>query len=389
MKDNTSGTHKLVIFYIDPQSMSNLAVYDYNLLEEIKDFDIHYICSVHLDHEVNQNHTYHKLFRYNHLSNPLLKACSYVLTYLKILFLIRSLKPKLIHVQWFRLQYFDYVFFKIAKWLFGFKMLYTAHNILPLNTGNKYAMLFHKIYHMTDHIIVHSADTKRQLEEMFALARNTISVIHHGYLQLNYNSEKLAAEAPTYRQKYPFEGKTVFTSLGFQIAYKGSDIIANVWASTPQLNQNPHCLLVLVGKNHEIDYSQLSQYHNVIIDDRRISNEEYHYILSRSSVYLMPYRKASFSQSGALMTAIAEKTPALVTRVGGLAEPLELADIGWIIEEDINENNLRNALLHIMKHPEEITKKKSDEQAWEIVQQYYDWHRISLYTQELYHQIIN
>ena len=60
---------KDIIFFIDPQSMINLAVYDYHLLADIKDFDVHYICSKHLDYKEDCNHVYHKVFKYNNLRN--------------------------------------------------------------------------------------------------------------------------------------------------------------------------------------------------------------------------------------------------------------------------------------------------------------------------------
>ena len=148
---------KDIIFFIDPQSMINLAVYDYHLLADIKDFDVHYICSKHLDYQEDSSHVYHKVFKYNKLENPAFKAFSYVLTYIRLLSLFFKLKPKLVHVQWFRLQHFDLYYYRLAKKLFGFKLVYTAHNILPLNTGDRYMPVFSKIYGICDEIIVHSA----------------------------------------------------------------------------------------------------------------------------------------------------------------------------------------------------------------------------------------
>lgn len=389
IKKNHIKSNNDIVFFIDPQSMINLAVYDYHLLEDINDFDIHYICSKHLDYKENSHHSYHKLFKYNHLGNSFLKACSYVSTYVYLLYLFITLKPKLVHVQWFRLQHFDLYYYKLSKKIFKFKLLYTAHNILPLNTGDSYFPVFSKIYKICDTIIVHSNDTKMQLVNKFSIPQNQIAVIHHGYLQLNYDKSLLEDNLQQYNVKYNFGNKIIFTSLGFQNAYKGYDIIARVWDTTAELNQNDNCMLVMIGKNQGVDFSFLSKYNNVIIEDRRLSNEEYYYLLSHTSVYLLPYRKTSFSQSGALMTTISEKIPTLVTNVGGLPEPLQLADIGWIIEDDVNETNLQAALLSILHHPEEISKIKHNEDAWRKVQDYYDWHNISLQTQELYHKVIS
>ena len=163
MKGKMNTKNKDAIFFIDPQSMINLAVYDYHLLADIDDFDLHYVCSKYLDYKENGRHVYHKLFKYNKLSNSVFKAVSYVWSYLRLLFLFIVHKPKLVHVQWFRMQHFDLYYFKVAKKLFGFKLLYTAHNILPLNTGDDYFPVFSKIYGICDAVIVHSNDTKAQL----------------------------------------------------------------------------------------------------------------------------------------------------------------------------------------------------------------------------------
>ena len=221
MKSKKSASNNDLVFFIDPQSMINLAVYDYHLLADIKDFNLHYVCSKYLDYKENDHHTYHKLFKYNRLNNPVLKACSYMLSYFKLLHLIFSLRPILIHVQWFRLQHFDLYFYKTAKKLFGFKLLYTAHNILPLNTGDDYHPVFSKIYRICDGIIVHSNDTKAQLAKKFDIPCTKISVIHHGLLKLNYDKRKFEEEQKQFDQKYNFGEKIIFTSLGFQNAYKG------------------------------------------------------------------------------------------------------------------------------------------------------------------------
>ena len=388
MKGKMNTKNKDAIFFIDPQSMINLAVYDYHLLADIDDFDLHYVCSKYLDYKENGRHVYHKLFKYNKLSNSVFKAVSYVWSYLRLLFLFIVHKPKLVHVHWFRMQHFDLYYFKVAKKLFGFKLLYTAHNILPLNTGDDYFPVFSKIYGICDAVIVHSNDTKAQLAKKFALPEGKISVIHHGFLKLNYNQSILEKEQHQFNEKYHFGEKIIFTSLGFQNAYKGYDILAKVWDTTPELNQSKNCMLVMVGKNQGVDLSMLAKYDNTVVEDRKLSNEEYFYLLTHTSVYLLPYKKTSFSQSGALMTTISERIPTLVTDVGGLKEPLQIAKIGWVIEEEVNEENLRAALLDLLYHSEEISKIKNDHQAWEKVQDYYDWHHISLQTQELYHQVI-
>jgi glycosyltransferase involved in cell wall biosynthesis len=77
-----------------------------------------------------------------------------------------------------------------------------------------------------------------------------------------------------------------------------------------------------------------------------------------------------------------------VTEVGGLADPLKISDIGWCIEDVCKKEQLRDMMIHILNNTEKISKIKADDEGWESIQKFYDWKRISLQTQELYHSII-
>lgn len=61
------------------------------------------------------------------------------------------------------------------------------------------------------------------------------------------------------------QNKIVFTSLGEQSYYKGSDLIIEAWFKSPQLNQSDKCVLILAGKFDKIDYKKIENYKNVYI----------------------------------------------------------------------------------------------------------------------------
>jgi glycosyltransferase involved in cell wall biosynthesis len=99
---------------------------------------------------------------------------------------------------------------------------------------------------------------------------------------------------------------------------------------------------------------------------------------------LLPYR--DISQSGALMTVMTEHIPVLATNVGGLAEPLAVAPIGWVISHPTPEN-LKQALLDLLDHPEKIKAVKDDSNSWNTVCQHYGWEHIGKQTQQLYESL--
>ena len=235
-------------FYIDPESYANLSAYDYNLLSNI-DGDIVYLCSSLYDHEpMKENVTSIPVFTYNKKKTNLQKGLSYINSYFKIFFYILRLKPKVIHIQWLRLQTFDLCFYQIVSRLTHTRLILTAHNVLPLDTGTRYVKLYRRIYHLMDRIITHSKNSRRELLELFNLPPEKVVVIPHGLLKVNVDTEKLKNETGDFQELYPRQNRLVFSSLGFQTTYKGTDLLAKVWATTPELNQNPDCLLIIAGK---------------------------------------------------------------------------------------------------------------------------------------------
>lgn len=374
-----------IVFYVDPQSMINLAKYDYYLLEKIS-MPIYYFCSIYYDFDTNPALTYRKVFSYNHKKHNWQKAVSYIRSYLTILHHVVRLRPAVIHIQWFRIPHFDYAMVRLFQQL-GTKVVFTAHNILPhQGNENKNVDVFQKAYHAFDRIIVHSQATKEELIQTFHVTPDKIAVINHGILPLEYDVQVYEDNYHLYDEKYALDGKIVFSALGYQNYYKGTDLLAKVWAETPELRENQHCVLIIKGKVNDssIDLSVINGIDNVIFEPQRISDEEFVYLLRHTDVYLLPYR--DISQSGALMTVMTEHIPVLVTKVGGLAEPLTVAPIGWVISQ-LSPENLRQALLDLINHPAKIKAVKDDSNSWSTVCQHYDWGNICKQTQSLYESL--
>lgn len=369
------------VFYIDPESYANLSAYDYNLLSNVN-CDVMYFCSTLYDHTPMKEHVRSvPVFSYNKKKSNLRKGLSYIWSYIIIFLYILRYKPGVIHIQWLRLQTFDYIFYSLVSCLFKVRLVLTAHNVLPLRTGTRYVRLYRRIYRLMDRIITHSENSRKELVGLFSLPEEKVFVVPHGLLKLNVNQEALEKEKETIRSTYPIEDKIVLSSLGFQTTYKGIDTLVKVWAETPELNQNPSCQLVIAGKFVDVDTSPIASFENVILQNRRISNEELYYLLKHTDVYLLPYRE--ISQSGAMLTAITESVPVLVTDIGGLAEPLSIAKIGWSIPQ-LDETALRDLLIHLTSNPEEIASVKDDKQGWQKVKDYYAWEGIGTKTVHIY-----
>lgn len=367
-------------FYIDPQSMRNLSIYDYWLLSEIED-EVYYFCSKHYDYTRNPKLIFLPYFSYNHIRFTPVKILSYMWSCLRILIMIAAKRPDIVHVQWFKMPHFDYAVYKLIHIFSPAKIIFTAHNILPHNSGIRYKGIYQKLYDTVDKVVVHTEDTKTKLEQEFLLPSEKVAVIRHGAIKMRIDESDLQDKTPLFDSVYNLKGKFVLSSLGEQSMYKGIDVLVDVWAKTPELNQNPNCRLLIVGKNKGINFSSLNGLHNVIIDNRKISNEEFHYLICHTDVYLLPYRV--ISQSGAMLTALANRIPVLVTEVGGLTDPLKIAPVGWSIPH-CDFASLQSALLQLVRHQHLVQEVKGNQSNWDKVLRHYDWKEISHEVQSLY-----
>ena len=375
------------IVYIDPQSYKNLAIYDHSLLSNLEG-KIHYLCSTNYDYlplppEVEQ----HKIFCYNNKKSNLVKVISYLWSYFRIFFMLLKWQPQVIHLQWLRLPTFDVLCMKRTKRVTGCKIVFTAHNILPHKKGDStfdFKEDYRKMYQLADAVIVHTQSTKTELQSTFNIAEGKVHVINHGLLNITYDPILLKQQEKQFNDHYMTENCFIFSALGFQYDYKGVDLLVEMWKNTPEFRDNTHYKLLLIGKNRGVDLSAADGIENIIVEDREVSDEEFYYLLTHTDVYVMPYKR--ISQSGALMSTITTGTPMLVTETGGLTEPFEIAQIGLTIP-DIDTTALREKMLWLVKHPEEINKVRDNHEAWEKVRNHYSWENIGRQTLLLYHHL--
>lgn len=370
------------VVYIDPMSASNLALYDYNLLSRL-DADIVYCCSIHYDNQVIPSIRYEHIFRYNHKRNPITKFLSYGMSMIKLITIIKETRPDVVHVQWWKSWLIDYPALLLYK-RYASKVVYTAHNVLPHNTkGRAIEIKCRKYYRHVDKIIVHAEKTKIELMDQFGIKERKIAVVPHGILEFKFNKATIDEMEEKLAQRYKLDGKLVFSALGRQSYYKGTDIIIRAWLSSKQLCNSDDVVLLIVGKGNVAKELVPSTVRNIIYEDSFVTPEEFEAYLRLSDVLLLPYRK--ISQSGVMLTAISRHIPFVVTDVGGLAEPLTVEKVGWSIKRpDVHE--LQYMMEFLYRHPSEIDAVKKDKKAWGCVSAIYGWDNAAKLTMECYNE---
>jgi len=370
-----------MIYFVDPMSYSNLAIYDYSLLCHNKDMDILFFgSSLYNYKKIAAPTKFIPLFNYNKKRTLLRKVLSYIQSICRLMVLVKKNKPDLIHIQWIKFWYLDILFLLYLKML-KIKVVYTAHNVVP-HESVKYVWMQYKFYYKyTTDIIVHTYESKQRLIKDFSVPFNKIHVIPHGTLDLSSERTAVQIIKDKIKKELNIENQIVFSILGLQSFYKGSDMVVKLWAENIELHDKNKFYLLFLGKNNKIDTSSLENIENVNIVNQYISNEEFLAALQLTSVLLMPYR--AISQSGVLLTAINESVPFLVSSAGSLSEPLSLAKVGWCMGEP-NYENLKNSVLAIAKQKQEILKIKNDRKSWAILQKVFAWDNIAMETFRIY-----
>lgn len=374
------------IFFIDPMSYGTIAQYDKGLLDgiraELRDGEnIVYLCSKFLPYTYQYPIKTVKIFNYNKLSNSFLKGLSYVWSYICIISILLVKRPKVIHIQWIRSPKLDYYILGCIQKL-GIKVVYTVHNVIPHNNNNiKIKRSYRKYYIRVNQIIVHSEATRKELILDFNIDPCKINVVRHGILHIDVDKEKVFKEEEEILKTIDLKDKIVFSCLGQQSTYKGSDIIIDAWRTNKNLNSNPNLVLILAGNFKNVNPDTLATYENVYIEKGYISDERYMAYLNLSSATLLPYRQ--ISQSGALLTALSAEVPVVVSDIGGLGDPLRVASIGWNIGQP-NANNFSSTLINIISKPDELAAKKSNKKEWEKFFKMFSWKEIGKITKNIY-----
>ncbi len=372
-----------LIFFIDPMSYGNLAVYDYNLLKYNNSHDVFFFGSAYYDYKKISSPTqFFPFFTYNKKKNKLSKVLSYIHSILYLSYLSFKHKPNIVHIQWIRLWAIDILFLIFLK-LLKVKVVYTAHNVLPHESKKRTWIQYKYYYKILTTIIVHTEESKSKLVDLFSIDPLKISVIPHGLLDLCKDRGQVELMKKEINEKLKLDNKIVFSILGLQSFYKGSDLVCKLWAENEELHDSKYQLLFW-GKNNNINTSAIKNIHNVSIVNRYLSNEEFLAAIQLTSVLLMPYRV--ISQSGVLLTAINESIPFLVSSAGSLKEPLDFANVGWYMGE-ANYENLQDSVVNIIRNESEIYNFKNNKEGWMVLQNKFSWDKISNNTFQLYSTI--
>jgi glycosyltransferase involved in cell wall biosynthesis len=217
---------------------------------------------------------------------------------------LATLKPDVLHVQWFGAPEAD-------RWLFRPRspVVFTAHDIIPRRTAAKTG-LWRKLFARCDRVVVHSERGRATLAE-FGIPEERLRVIPHP-----------AFHGAVDRRD---DGRTALV-FGLIRPYKGTEDAVEAVLRTDGAR------LLVVG-DPRVPLDGLRQ----TAGDRAEWRLGFHpdgeirRALSEGTVALFPYR-AEIDVSGALLQALGAGLPAIVYDVGGLGEVVSHYGAGAVVE---------------------------------------------------------
>jgi glycosyltransferase involved in cell wall biosynthesis len=246
-------------------------------------------------------------FRLPRLPRRILKLLESTLNLfaLTIRFLISP--PDVVHVQYLPMLLsrlpLDLWFVQFCRRR-GSKIVLTAHDLLPHDTGEAHKQTFRDLYRMVDGIICHSDNIRTRLREEFAVPEEKTAVIPHGpffYDLPATNSEQ------TLRSFDLEPGRLLVLWQGIIFPYKGIDLLLNAWEHVEANNDNVSLLIVGTGAPEfaEQILTQISQLglKHAHLHLRFISTEELVAVYRAADIVVYPYR--AITTSGALATGLA------------------------------------------------------------------------------------
>jgi glycosyltransferase involved in cell wall biosynthesis len=232
------------------------------------------------------------------------KAIEYLLNLGSVLARAVVRRPDVLHVQFLPLLTLG---LQMELWalrvihMLGCDIVYTVHNVLPQDSGNRLRKRYAEAYRLADRLICHDPGALHRLIHEFGIPADLIATIPHGPL---FASEpRSSASGARLRLGFKEQDRVVLWQ-GIIRPYKGLSFLLDVWRRV--CKEEPDALLVVAGTGEagllasfRIAAADLPR---VRLDLRFLSVAEVIDYYDAADLIVYPY--SEITTSGALMTGI-------------------------------------------------------------------------------------
>lgn len=313
-----------------------------------------------------------------------LKSLEYILNLILLIIKFAIEKPAILHIQWIPLVTlcpFEVWFLKIIK-LMNIKVVYTVHNILPHDTGDKYKQIYQRIYHMVDSLICHTKHASTILTQSFGINKNKIYEIPHGPL---FHDVPDCVTNEKAKEMIGLEStKTYILFIGLIKPYKGIEFLLEAWKEVQEICPNTELVLAGNGKSeYLVKIRDLVKNLNI----EKTVNTFFYYLstqelaLFHQATDIIVYPYENITQSGALLTGMAYGKAIIATNVGGFKDTLIHNQSALLVDYG-NRRELADSIIKLINFPQE--RKKIGKTALQQINNNYSWKNIARKTIECY-----
>jgi glycosyltransferase involved in cell wall biosynthesis len=291
-----------------------------------------------------------------------------------------------VHVQWtplVRKLPFEIWFLKAVKKQ-KIKLVYTVHNVLPHDTGKKFAATFKRLYGEMDALICHTDAAKSRLVREFSVDRKRAWVIPHG--PLLHDAKTRSAQTSKAELCFP-QDETLVLWQGIVRPYKGLDFLLAAWSKIDARSLKARLLIVGTGESGLLkaikeQIARLDLQESVRVDFRFVPDEELPKYYQAADVMVYPYREVT--TSGALMTALAYQKPIVATNLPAFREVLRDEETALLVEYG-DVDALASALGQLIRDPNKRERLASEVASSGNLN---SWGRIARETRQCYASVL-
>lgn len=307
------------------------------------------------------------------------KAVEYLINLCILAVYLRCTRPDVLHVQWLPLlEVFPQLELTLLRacrqW--GVSVVYTVHDILPLDGENDYRHTFQRVYHHADRLICHTNTAQQRLIDEFGVSAASIYRIPHGPL-LEGAADQDQEEARAAQSLS--SDRPIALLFGVLRPYKGIDTLIAAWERVER--RVPEALLVIAGSGQEAYVEEVrhtveqAEGRSIQTRLRFLPEEELVGLIAASDILVYPYRR--ITQSGALLAGMNAGKAIVASRVGGLQETLEDRETGRLVPPE-DAKILGEVLIELLQDRDEC--RRLGRAARTVVDERFSWRAIAEQT---------
>ncbi|MCF2604300.1 glycosyltransferase [Parabacteroides distasonis] len=316
-----------------------------------------------------------------------LKAMECLLNYIRLLALIRTYRPDVLHLQWLPFLEVNGWEVSILRWMRRLhpqmKMVLTMHNIYPHNMGEDrkrhYNVRFRKASDLIDAFIVHTRISKAEVVREFGLNPMRVHVCCHGVFE---------PKAVTISSEYKRNGKLHILQFGGQSYYKGTDLLVDAVCGLDD-DRKKRIETHIIGGIGESFLSELKGRDKAGIIQWKpyyLSDEELYQEINAADLIVLPYR--AISQSGVLLLSIYFEKLIICSDLPSFKETMQ-GDEGDVLDDVLffKSEDVRSLRKLIMRYVDGNVEEDAVRKRVQHLRSLYSWESAAKATWDVYHSL--